>query len=85
MDKKLWFKRKRYGWGWSPCSWQGWLVTLVYLALITLFALLLGIDPTGRDVIYGFFMPLIIVTLIFLEIGYKTGEKPKWQWGKRKD
>ncbi len=85
MDKKLWFKRKKYGWGWSPCSWQGWLVTLVYVALIILFILLLDINPTGRDIVYQFFMPLTLLTLIFLEIGHKKGEKPKWQWGKRRD
>ncbi|MGZ4198958.1 MAG: hypothetical protein ACXVP1_02100 [Thermoleophilia bacterium] len=26
-----WFDRKRVGWGVRPVSWQGWLLTVVYL------------------------------------------------------
>lgn len=25
-----WFGPKRWGWGWSPASWQGWAVTLAF-------------------------------------------------------
>ncbi|MCX6717702.1 MAG: hypothetical protein NTU76_03445 [Candidatus Taylorbacteria bacterium] len=25
---KLWFKRKTYGWGWVPSSWEGWFVVI---------------------------------------------------------
>ena len=28
-----WFAAKRYGFGWVPCSWQGWLVLAVFLLL----------------------------------------------------
>ena len=32
-----WFGRKRFGWGWSPCSWEGWLLTaLVVLVIMVL-------------------------------------------------
>ena len=24
-----WFRRKRFGWGWTPISWEGWVVTLL--------------------------------------------------------
>ena len=30
-NKKLWFRAKRYGWGWYPCSWQGWAVLAMYV------------------------------------------------------
>ena len=30
-----WFPAKRDGWGWGlPSSWQGWVVTATYLALL---------------------------------------------------
>ena len=29
-----WFKPRRYGFGASPCTWEGWLSTLVFLAAI---------------------------------------------------
>jgi ABC-2 type transport system ATP-binding protein len=29
-----WFRRRRSGLGWRPATWQGWLVTLVAMALV---------------------------------------------------
>lgn len=85
MDKKLWFRRKLYGWGWTPCSWEGWLVTFLYLALIIVLSIILGNEPTGRDATFRFFIPAIIATLVFIKIAYNKGEKPMWQWGKRRE
>ena len=33
-SKKLWFKARRYGWGWTPCSIEGWLVTVATAVLL---------------------------------------------------
>ncbi len=33
-----WFKRKPFGWGWTPVKWQGWLVILVYIVPIMILA-----------------------------------------------
>ena len=30
VTKTAWFGPKRYGWGWSPRSWQGWVVTIAF-------------------------------------------------------
>ncbi len=33
ITRRPWFVPKRhFGWGWSPASWQGWVVTLIFLA-----------------------------------------------------
>lgn len=26
-----WFRRKRFGYGWTPSSWEGWLATLLFV------------------------------------------------------
>ena len=31
-----WFKRKLYGWGWTPVKWQGWLVIFIWVVFFTL-------------------------------------------------
>jgi hypothetical protein len=41
MEKKLWFKAKRYGWGWTPVTWQGWVAVLVYVAILIRFGTIL--------------------------------------------
>jgi hypothetical protein len=71
--KKLWFRAKMYGWGWYPSSWEGWLVLTVFALLIIISALTLG--PFSLLVA----TPL---TIILIYICYKTGEKPRWRWGK---
>jgi hypothetical protein len=34
MEKKKWFVRKKYGWGWTPASWQGWLLIALYILFV---------------------------------------------------
>lgn len=79
--KGYWFKRKLYGWGWTPVTWQGWIVIFVYVALVFLFAS--NIDDTSpvREVIFTFILPVTALTIVLLRICYRKGEKPKWQWG----
>ncbi len=84
-NKKLWFKRKTYGWGWTPCTWQGWLAVLIYVLCIALFVSWLTPTDTFKQVIAKFILPLSIITLAFIELAYKKGETPKWQWGKAKE
>ena len=30
VTKTPWFGPRRWGWGWSPVSWQGWVVTIAF-------------------------------------------------------
>lgn len=77
-----WFKRKIYGWGWTPAKWQGWAVMLIFIALISIDALILdsSSQQTTTDLVL-FFTKIILNVAILILICYKTGEKPKWQWG----
>jgi hypothetical protein len=35
ITSKAWFGPKKYlGWGWRPTSWEGWLTTAVFVALL---------------------------------------------------
>lgn len=78
--KTLWFKNKRYGWGWTPANAQGWMVTFLYVLLTLAY-------PFGSK--WGYFsfsMPLFIFltaffTALFIYVCYLKGEKPRWRWG----
>lgn len=82
---RYWFKRKIWGWGWVPVTWQGWLATFVYVALVLLLVLnreeaIPGNPDSGSNfLVLG--LPIILLTATFIFTAYKTGEKPKWQWG----
>ncbi len=77
MDK-LWFKRKRYGYGWSPATKEGWIVTIIFLLLI--FSIAIKYSKANP---IKFMSYLILLVTVFMLIAYKKGEKPKWQWGKK--
>ncbi len=76
MEKK-WFRRKLYGFGWYPVSWEGWVVILVWVGILV-FSVAKFDHELQKNLIVVF-----VMTVILIYICYKKGEKPKWQWGKR--
>jgi hypothetical protein len=84
-SKKLWFKAKRYGWGWTPTSWEGWVIMLVYIIyLVHVFRVIDAVQHSGSDTLINFAPRFILATLILLAICYTNGEKPRWHWGEKK-
>ena len=76
VPKQYWFKRKRFGWGWTPVTWQGWAV----IALFTIFVLF-GVGlAKDADIAAGILC--WIAALVILTAGsLLRGPKPKWRWG----
>ncbi len=81
MEKKIWFKRKAYGWGWTPSTWQGWAVLGVWFALMLTVSFSVEDNAPLKDVWLTFLTPVILLTLLLIGVCYKYGEKPRWQWG----
>ena len=84
--KEYWFKRRLYGWGWVPVKLQGWIVILTFIVFVLLNGIYFGYNtspnaPLTLDWIW-FFGNLIAALIILMFICYKTGEKPKWSWGR---
>lgn len=85
--RKYWFKRRRYGYGWTPTTWQGWLTVLIYFVLILLAGWLLennGDEPSSDDMVVFFTVLIVSTGLLFVITAY-TAPKAKWRWGKRPD
>jgi len=80
-----WFKKKLYGWGWVPVKWQGWAVIAIFIALITWFATDLDKSAEGTADVVWYLGKIAVSILVLIIVCYKTGEKPKWQWGLPKD
>ncbi|MBM3206054.1 MAG: hypothetical protein FJZ43_00320 [Candidatus Staskawiczbacteria bacterium] len=79
--KKYWFKRKIYGWGWVPVTWQGWLVVAIYIGALLFFGFTIDASSSDKEIIFTFFLPILFLSIILIRICYKKGEKPRWQWG----
>jgi hypothetical protein len=83
--QKYWFRAKWFGWGWTPATWQGWIATIILVGTIVFFSQTLTETASFSDVLLGFLLPTGLVTSAFIYLAYKTGEKPRWSWGKPKD
>lgn len=83
MKKKIWFKAKRFGWGWYPATWEGWLITLV----VVICAIIIGLNANTlapndtQGVLLEFLLPLVVLIYVFLLVAHAKGEKPGWRWG----
>jgi hypothetical protein len=86
--EEYWFKRKKYGYGWTPATREGWFVTLTFIAVVIFFAtngnLLAPLFSSSDSLWSLFFSPLVFSVVAYLIIVYRTGEPGKWQWGEKK-
>jgi hypothetical protein len=76
-DDPEWFAPKRYGIGSGlPISWQGWVVLLVYLALLGLASLVM------RYSFIGYISIVVMLTVILIVICLRTTRGGwRWRWG----
>lgn len=78
---RYWFKQKRYGFGGVPVTWQGWALTLGYIAMLATLAALLGGDPLRPDGL-KFFAVGFVLTIFFIGVSWRTTEGGwRWRWG----
>jgi hypothetical protein len=93
---QYWFRARRYGWGWTPCSVEGWIVTIfTALALVAgnlAIALLAGEvarhsavewRPSESDYLGIVLAWNVLVLGPAIWISWKRGEPPRWRWGGR--
>jgi uncharacterized membrane protein len=82
--ERPWFKQKRYGFGATPASWEGWALTAAYFAGLAALGVWLG---NGASVVDGKFTTFAIVvaalTMVFLVVCWRTTEGGlRWRWGR---
>lgn len=85
MANPIWFKAKRYGYGWYPSTWQGCFILLAWVALLALNAWrLMSVDPQLRTHGLEFGLETVLMAAVLVYICYKTGEPARWRWGNDK-
>lgn len=83
--KNLWFKRKLYGFGWTPAKWQGWLTIAIFVALMIGNTIRFSKNASYLvdTVPVGFIIQTVILVILLIVVCYVKGEKPGWQWGNK--
>jgi hypothetical protein len=73
-----WFAPKRYGYGSGlPISWQGWVLTLGFVALAIVLGALLAERPFQ---LVAIMMPIVIAFSVICARTTRGGWR--WRWGK---
>lgn len=73
-----WFAPKRYGYGAGlPISWQGWLITAVFMAVVIRAAILFSETPI---IFFGILIPATLALIIISARTTRGGWR--WRWGK---
>lgn len=83
---RLWFKRHRYGFGWTPATWQGWMVVTSAMGVVIAASLLLMqvTAPPGTWWPTGLFILVVLATIASLVgITLTKGPSPRWRWGRQ--
>jgi hypothetical protein len=78
-----WFKPKRYGYGATPTTWQGWAVTLGAVALMVAVSLSLQLNFRSFWSLVGLvaFDVIVLATMTFVAYT-KTEGGWHWRWGR---
>jgi hypothetical protein len=72
LTERPWFGPKRFGWGWTPVTWQGWLVVVAFLAAVVLS----GFYLAGAARVAVVVVLIVVLTLV----AWLTGDAPGSRW-----
>ncbi len=64
---KFWFKSKKYGWGITPISWEGWLITIMLAVGLILIAWIDGmfnLDKLPEQEVYRIIARFIFDSIV---------------------
>lgn len=70
ITNKCWFGPKVVGWGPAPKTWEGWVITLVWLGSIIL--TLLYLHSTNSFNIVNVLIVIVVAAIILLSIAALT-------------
>lgn len=80
MDERYWFRARTHGFGWTPETWQGWLVVIVWVLMVGATARysFMGVLANGAGFL-SFIKLLLGWSFLFFIIMWKKGEPLNWR------
>jgi uncharacterized membrane protein len=78
-----WFRPKRYGYGATPVTWQGWAITLAALVVVVVATIRLStlsaVDPQFWAIVV---FDAVVITALWIISRRKTDGEWRWRWGR---
>jgi hypothetical protein len=81
--EKYWFKRKLFGYGWTPATRAGWLVVSGYVLFLLGVIWYAEISDVIQQSPNTIVIAVVGATVLLLAVCWKTGEPLQWQWGRK--
>jgi hypothetical protein len=82
---RYWFRPKRYGFGATPATWEGWALGGVYLVVIIAASAMFlpsGGEPASTWDWLGWAAIIALATAVTVIVSfYKTEGRWRWRWG----
>ncbi len=79
-----WFKPKRYGYGATPVTWQGWAVTVATLLAIVAVSICLRLTAKSLWTLAALLIFDALAVLVLVIVSRrKTDGEWHWRWGDR--
>jgi 4-hydroxybenzoate polyprenyltransferase len=79
---EYWFKPKRYGYGATPTTWQGWAVTLGTVAVMVAVSLCLRLAVRNGWALAALIaFDVAALAVLFIVSRRKTEGGFRWRWG----
>ncbi len=73
LTKTPWFGPRRFpNWGWTPITWQGWVVTVVLVGAMIAGARLIPVQSVKVAVV-------LVLIAVLLAVSVLTGTRPGWR------
>jgi hypothetical protein len=79
---QYWFKPKRYGYGATPVTWQGWAVT--FATVLAMVAVNVGLRlAVPHYWAFALAFDALALAFLFMVCRRKTQGEWRWRWGDR--
>lgn len=75
-DGPEWFAPKRYGYGSTPITWQGWALTLGFVAITIALSVTFARHPAQ---LIAILVPLVVAFMVTCARTTRGGLR--WRWG----
>jgi len=77
-----WFRPKRYGYGATPVTWQGWTVTIGFALAIAAVSLVLRLTDKNRWAVAALLaFDAVVLGALVIICRRKTDGEWRWRWG----
>ena len=79
---RYWFRPKRYGYGATPVTWEGWAVTLAIPLAMAAVSLTLRLETRSVWALAALIaFDVAAIALLFVVSRRKTEGEWRWRWG----